>query len=315
VVSTPLSAGDIVGRAFRIFRQNILFIGKILLLPTVFLCLGRIGVLVGCSYGAKFLNNPGAGILWFGIAFLGGIVFCFGAFMMWIRQLAIIRFLTGFAPSYEEAQRLVKGRIYSLIALTITTFMVSLVSTVVWAVLMAISVPALKSQGLLPILASFGLATGILGLIISLVFICMVNYLVTTALALENKDLGVLIGECFTLTLHSFFRSIVFFVLSLTSVMVVAYPMSLPMLLLIGAFMLVQGAATGNPETALPMYMQVLNSVWETAINMVIGPIYYLSYALYYSDLCMRQHGIDLIERLDGVEAAEGAGRLHSHGS
>ncbi len=284
-------------------------------MPTIFLCLGRIGILVGCTYGVKFLNNPGSGILWFGLAFLGAIIFCTGAIMVWIRQLALIRFLTGFAPSYQEAQTLVKGRIYSLIVLTITTFMVTLVSVVVWMVIMAISLPALKGQGLLPVIASLGLATGIIGLTLSLVFICMVNYLATTALALEKKDLGTLIGECFTLTLHSFLRSIVFFVLSLTSVMVVAYPMSLPMLLLMGGFMLVQGAASGNAEQVLPMYIQVLNSVWETAINMIIGPVYYLAYALYYCDLCMRQHGLDLIDRLDDVEAAETAGRLHSHGS
>jgi hypothetical protein len=42
---------------------------------------------------------------------------------------------------------------------------------------------------------------------------------------------------------------------------------------------------------------------------MIIGPIYYLAYALYYCDLRMRQEGLDLIERLDDVEETQALGK------
>lgn len=313
-VSTPLSTGDIVGRSFRIFRQNILMIGKILVLPTILICLGRIGVLVGGTYGVKFMSNPAAGLGWFAAGGIGAIIFLSGAVMLWIRELAVIRFLTGFSASYEEARVFVKGRIFSLITLSLVSFMALMAAFGVWAIVMVISLPPLKSQGLLPIIGSFGLATGILGLIFSVIFISLIGNLVSVALALEKRELGALIGEGFSLTLRSFFRSVLFLIITVTSVMLVALPMSLPMTLLIGGYMIIQGAATGTPGTEVPMPIQVLNAVWETAVNMIIGPIYYLAYALYYCDLRMRQEGLDLIERLDDVEAADSSGRLTSHG-
>jgi hypothetical protein len=121
-------------------------------------------------------------------------------------------------------------------------------------------------------------------------------------------------AEGFFLTLHSFFRSFAFLIVNSTLVTLVVYPLLLPMILIMGGYMIIRGAASGVPETSLPMYLQVFNSVWETAINMIIGPIYYLAFTLYYCDLRMRREGLDLIERLDDMEEAENPKRLSSYG-
>jgi hypothetical protein len=316
VASTPLSTGDIVGRSFRIFRQNILLIGKSLLLPTIIICLGRISVLVGISYSVKFVSNPGAGLLWIVLAIVGGTVVLVGAAMLWIKQLVLVRYLTGFDPNFQDAQEFVKGRLWSLVALFIATTAAAIGVLIFWSVVMVPSFLALKGQDFWPVVGSFGLAISILGLIFSVIFISLVYNLVSIALALDKGELGNLIGEGFNLTARSFFRSSFFLIMTITSVTLVAYPLSLPMILLIGGYFIAQGAALGttSPEAAMPMFIQVFNSVWETGVNMIIGPIYYLAYALYYRDLRMRQEGLDLIERLDDVEKADNSGRLSRHG-
>jgi hypothetical protein len=314
VVSTPLSIGDIVGRAFRIFRQHLLLIGKTLALPTIFLALGRIAVLVGASFGVKYMNNPAAGALWFCLAGAGAFTM-FGAMInFWIRQMALVRFLCGYSPSYEDARLFLKDKIYSLIALSISSFMASLGAAILWMIVLFVSMPGLKAQGLMPVISSVGLAIGILGMAASLIMISIVTQLVMTALALEKGELGPMIAKSFSLTMHAFARSIVFLVVTVASIMLLAYPLSLPASLLVFGHMMVSGALTGAPEPNVPMWIQVFNSVWETIVNMVIGPVYYLSYGLFYTDLCVRQEGVDLIERLDEVEAEDQAKRLSSSG-
>jgi len=316
-VSTPMSTGDIVGRSFRIFRQNILLIGKILVLPTILMCLGRVGVVVGSTYGFKLMSEPANGVIWFILAALGGTVLIAGALILWLRSLALVRYLTGFSTSYQDAEPFVVSRIWSLIGLGLASGAASMVVLIIWGVLMALSIPSLKAHGLVPIIGSFGLATSLLGLTTSLIFLSLVYNLVGTAVALEPKDrdLGSLIGEGLTLTFKSFWRSLGFLLVTVTSVSVVAYPMTLPMVILIAGYMIMQGVA-GNvtAEPTLPMYIQVINAVWETVVNMLISPIYYLAYALYYCDLRMRQHGVDLIERIDAVAEEDASGKLSSHG-
>jgi hypothetical protein len=315
VATSPLSTGDIVGRCFRIFRQNLPLICKSLLLPTIILCLGRIALLVGVSFGVKYVNNVGAGLSWILLACAGGLVALVGLLFLWVKQLVLVRYLTGIDDTFQEAQAFVRGRILSLILLCILTFLASTFMIAAWAVVMVLAFPPLQGQGFWPVLGSFGMAAGIFGLIFSAIFVSLVYNLSSIGLTLEKGDLGDLIGEGFGLTVRSFWRSIGFLFMTTTAVTLVAYPLSLPMILFIAGYMVVQGAALGSsPESALPMSLQVFNSVWETAVNMIIGPIYYLAYALYYRDLRMRQEGLDLVERLKQVDQQAEAGRLGSHG-
>jgi len=315
VATSPLSTGDIVGRSFRIFRQNLLLICKSLLLPTIIICLGRISVLVGVSYGAKFVNNLSSGIAWITLAAVGSVVAIVGLAMLWIKQLVLVRYLTGIDDTFEQAQNFVKGRILSLILLFIVALLATVFAMLLWAVVMVLSFPPLQGQGLSPVFGSLGMAVGIFGLLFSAIFISLVYNLVGIGLTLEKGDLGDLIGEGFALTVRSFWRSIGFLTMTSASVAVVAYPLSLPMIMIMIGFLVVQGAALGsNPDAALPVWLQVVNSVWETAVNMVIGPIYYLAYALYYRDLRMRQEGLDIVERLNEVDKADNSGRLSTHG-
>ncbi|MBS1991426.1 MAG: hypothetical protein JSS86_01650 [Cyanobacteria bacterium SZAS LIN-2] len=312
-----MSTGDIVGRSFRIFRQNILLIGKILVLPTILMCLGRIALVVGSTYGVKLVNEASHGIAWFSLSAAGFIVLLAGALLLWLRSLAIIRYLTGFSASYQEAEPIVNSRFWTLVALGIATFMAAVFVMIGWGIVGGFSIPSLKGQGFMPIFGSFGLATALLGLVTSLIFLGLVNNLVGIAIAVEpaQRDLSELISEGFSLTIRSFWRSLWFLIVTWVAVTLVAYPMTLPMVFLIIGYFIAHGTAVGAAtEPTLPMYIQVINAVWETVVNMLISPIFYLAYSFYYCDLRIRQEGLDLIQRIDDVEDAEAAGKLSSHG-
>ena len=49
--------------------------------------------------------------------------------------------------------------------------------------------------------------------------------------------------------------------------------------------------------------MQIVSQVWEQLVSMIVTPISFTCFGLYYCDLRMRQEGLDLIERVQVMQA------------
>ncbi len=303
-ITTPLSIGDIIGRAFRIFRVNIALIAQVLILPTVLLCVGRIGFILGLTYFTK--GHPPVEAMWtWGLAGLAGLVILIiGAFVLYLRQLSLVRLFTGFAPTFAEAQQFVKGRGWSMVGLGLAYFAAIMALTLVFSIAIAVCLPlfAFKSAGIIAgtIGTIFCLSAGLA----SLTYVGIVAHMTMSSMAIESDDLGTLISHSSALTARAFFRSTVFLFVTAVSVSLLAYPLSVPLVIVIIINSVTQGIIAGGPHAAgdLPIYIQVISQVWEQIINMIVGPILFICYGLYYCDLRMRQEGLDLIERVNGLE-------------
>jgi len=304
-ISRPLSIGDIIGRAFRIFRVNILLIAQALILPTVLLCIGRIGFVLGLTYFIKGKAQPEVMITWGAAGLAGLIILLIGGFVLYIRQLSLVRLFTGFAPSFSEAYQFVKGRIWAIFGLGLAYLAAIIASAIVWSIVMALSLPLFAIKGMVGAVAGMMfLLLAVSGGIFTIIYIAIVAHMTMSSMAIESDDLGTLITHSGALTARAFFRSFIFLIVTALSVSLIAYPLSLPLVVIIMANSLSQGIMAGGVHGAseVPIYIQVISQVWEQLISMVVGPITFICYGLYYCDLRMRQEGLDLIERVDSLE-------------
>lgn len=301
----PLSIGDIIGRAFRIFRINLKLIAQVLLLPTVLLCAGRIAFIIGLTRLSKGAADIASLPIWGLVALAGGILLLFGGFVLYLRLIALVRVFTGFAPGYIEAYQYAKTRLGSLIGLTLALFAATILCILIFAIAVGVTMMLFAGKGVF-------LAAGVLLLTISIctgfvtiLFVSVVGHISLSSIAIEKDDLGTLISHSLALSSRSFFRSILFYFLTTSAVALMAYPLSLPMIIVLVGHSVSQGIASGTHHSAseLPIYMQIVSQVWEQLISMIVAPISFTCFGLYYCDLRMRQEGLDLIERVELMQA------------
>ncbi|MDQ5933629.1 MAG: hypothetical protein QG574_927 [Cyanobacteriota bacterium erpe_2018_sw_21hr_WHONDRS-SW48-000092_B_bin.40] len=303
--SRPLSVGDIIGRGFRIFRINLKLIAQVLLFPTILLCAGRIGFIIGLTHLSKGAANIAALPTWGLVALAGGLLLLIGGFVLYLRLLALVRVFTGFAPNYIEANKYAKTRLGALIGLTLAAFAASILVMLMFAVAIGISVALFAGKGVFLVAGVIGLTISICSGLLTLLFVSVVGHMALSSIAIEKDDLGTLISHALALSSRSFFRSILFYFLAASAVALLAYPLSLPLIIILVGHSVSQGIATGTHHSAteLPIYMQIVSQVWEQLVSMIVTPISFTCFGLYYCDLRMRQEGLDLIERVDVMQA------------
>ena len=301
----PLSIGDIVGRSFRIFRINIKLIAQVLVLPTVLLCAGRIGFILGLTHLSK--GNAAVDSLptWGGLCLGGFVLLIIGGFILYVRQMALVRVFTGFSSQFPEALKFTGKRLGGLLGLSLAAFAASIMIILVLAVAIGLCVALFAGKGLF-------LAAGIVGLIvastvgfIALLFMSVVVHMCLSSMAIDQDDLGTVISHSIALSSRSFVRSILFYLLTTSAVALMAYPLSIPLVGIIIGYSVSQGIMTGTHHSTseLPIYLQIISQIWEQLISMVVAPISFTCFGLYYCDLRMRQEGLDLVKRVEVMQA------------
>ncbi|MBP6745290.1 hypothetical protein KA344_08640 [bacterium] len=306
----PLSIGDIVGRSFRIFRINLKLIAQVLLLPTILLCVGRIGFILGLTHWSK--DGAGAATVftlspvWSLVTLAGGLLLLIGGFVLYLRQIALVRVFTGFAPNFVEANKFANTRLGSLIGLSLAAFAVAILVMLTFAVAIGLSIALFAAKGLYIAAGTVGLIFAVSSGFLALLFVSVVSHMSLSSMAIEKDDLGTLISHSLSLSSRSFFRSIVFYLLTTSAIALLAYPLSLPLIVILIGYSVSQGIISGTHNSAaeLPMYLQIVSQVWEQLVSMIVTPISFTCFGLYYCDLRMRQEGLDLIERVEVMQAA-----------
>ncbi|MFA6212471.1 MAG: hypothetical protein WCT03_01720 [Candidatus Obscuribacterales bacterium] len=306
ITNRPLSLGDIVGRSFRIFRLNIKLIAQVLLLPTILLCVGRIGFILGLTHLSKGASGFDSLPIWGSLALGGLILLLVGGFILYLRLIALVRVFTGFATNYIEANKFAGKRLWALVGLTLAAFAASILVILMLAVAIGLCVALFAAKGIYLVAGAVGMVIAIVFGFFLLLFMSVVGHMCLSSMAIEEDDLGSLISHSIALSSRSFFRSILFYLLTTTSVALLAYPLSLPLIVIIVGYSISQGIITGSHHSSsdLPVYLQIISQVWEQLISMIVTPISFTCFGLYYCDLRMRQEGLDLVERVELMQAA-----------
>jgi hypothetical protein len=297
----PQSVGDLVGRAFRIFRRHVPLFFKVLLAPTIIATVGSLGIQWVANYGVTAKGSYLFAAIGAGVISL--LVLAAGKWLLTLRQLAIVRMTTGYAADYETAAKFVNQRKWSVLGIFCLAVVGLFASTVGWVILMAlIAVLARGSTGAIALLV-IGEILCTAGLVLSIGLIFMVNYMILCVVACEDVNIGTAVSRGYNLILGDFWRSWSFAMLLLTAVSSLLYPLSLPLLFLTFGDAVQQHITTDLDNYTLPVYVMVINQVWESLVNMMIWPVAFMAYGLYYYDLRIRQEGLDISRTLDELES------------
>jgi hypothetical protein len=104
--------------------------------------------------------------------------------------------------------------------------------------------------------------------------------------------------------MNDFGRSFAFGLLLFIAITAISYPLTLPVVVLSLVDMFQQGLSSETivESYRMPFYLMVVGQVWESLVNMLLWPVIFMAYGLFYYDLRLRQEGLDLTMRLDALQ-------------
>jgi hypothetical protein len=153
--------------------------------------------------------------------------------------------------------------------------------------------------------SAVGIFVSLIGLLATVVLFWLIGLVCVSLASCEERTVPAVIGRGFSLTFHDFGRTLLFGLILVTTVSMLSYPLSLPAVLLSLFEFFRQGMNTEaltEPMKAVPLYVLILTQAWESIVNMLLWPVTYLAFGLFYYDLRMRQEGVDVLQKLELLE-------------
>ena len=300
--SNPQTVGDIIGRAFRVFRQNVPLLLREQILPCTVMAVGHVIIQFAATYGLK--NPKDVGLLLMGLSgFMVGMVISVGGlWLLTVRQFAFVRLANGLAQDYRQALKFAFAKKWTIIGLFLLSYFFCVGMVVVWGAEIILS--AVLGAKLMPV-AIGGILFGFLGLLVSIGLLSVYYLLMTAALACEEQRWTTLMARVFHLLVHDIWRALGFAILLSLIISIFSWTLSLPVVAL-AIFELFRSGFPANhmdPSAAMPFYCLVLSQFWQAIINMFLVPISFMSAGLFYRDLKVRQEGLDVEHNLNQLIA------------
>jgi hypothetical protein len=304
----PQSVGDLVGRAFRIFRQGIPLYLKTLTGPTVLSAAGGLGIQWFAVYGiSAFDNGPSSQAVFYLGAFLCSLILLLVArWVLTVRQLAYLRLASGFATDYDSAHQHVKQRQWRIMAI----FFLSVAASVLILLLALVGfflTQLLPKTGLAAMLISIGSMVSILLLFFAAYYcVWLITPIALAVLSCEKISLGSTISRSLNLVLADPWRNATFCLLLCICIGLLSYPLCLPLIGIEAADRFSKDLLTaGQDSYKLPLYLMIISGVWESLVYMLLWPVVFVAYGLFYYDLRLRQEGLDISRNLDSLSLGQ----------
>lgn len=295
-IKTTQSVGDLIGRAIRVYRLNVVEWAKVLIWPTVFTTLGRAMVSAGAAGVGKEMSMQGIAMLLLMLAGVG--ITLVARWILIVRALGFVRLATGFGPDLSASLAYTKKRMWSILGILILTSSVAMAVATLWLLEIVASV---FLYNITAIPAIIGIIAGVIGMLLSIIFVCIAMYIALCAVACEEGSITTLISKAFAMSSKVVFRTMGAGFMIWLTVFIIATPLWLPLWMVLGLDMVRLGpeSFTGN---SVPFHWNLLLSVWESLIDMVCAPVLYLCYGFFYYDLRLRSEGVDLVQNLDALK-------------
>ncbi|MFN8552674.1 MAG: hypothetical protein U0103_14480 [Candidatus Obscuribacterales bacterium] len=301
--ANPQSVGDIIGRSFRLFRQNAPLLLREQITPCTIMAVGHIIIQFAATYGLK--NPKDFGLILMGVAGfgIGMVISVIGFWFLTLKQFAFVRLANGLSVDYREALKFSMNKKWTIVGLFILSYFFCLGIFVVWGAELIFSV--VLGAKIIPI-AVIGATIGLLGMTVSIGLLSIYYLLMTSALACENERWTLLLGRVFHLLAHDVWRAFGFGILLSIIITILSWTLSLPIVALATIELLRSGFPANHmdPAQALPFYCLVLSQFWQAIINMFLVPISFMSAGLFYRDLKVRQEGLDVEYKLSQLIAS-----------
>lgn len=290
------SVGDLVGRAFQIYRANIAGWFKFLLYPTIFVLVAR--VLFQVSSSGVLASKASAGsktfmVLLFGIASLVALA---ARWFLYLRQLAIVRVVNGLSAELVDAMKVVSKRQGALLAVGFLVAFLIIGVSIACGLAVIVSAFLFRKGSPLAFVPIIMVYASLFSWLVSIGFVYTAAFLVSCAAVCEKIPISQVIAKGLSLSLRAFPRTLLGGFLITTAITILGPSLYLPVIIFcaLDAFRLGYDASGGN----LPLHWQILWSAWESIVDMVIWPVCFIFYGLYYADMKVRQEGQDMADEL-----------------
>lgn len=297
LILTPQTTGDLVGRAIRVYRANLRQWAPMLLWPTICILVGRVTYQASAALIQQTKMAFPATLL----VFVGFIIIVIGKWFLLQKILAFVRLANGFAETLPDAIAYMRRRKFAIVGMFGLGVVVFLAICMLWT--LEIIAGGVLSKAI-PVLAALAMLFGFLGFFVSVVFMVIAFLLSLSVLACEDGSPTTILSRGFSLSSKRFLRTIGCGLFTALTINLLAIPLWLPISVL-GSL---DAIRLGGHIPGLPLYWQVLISMWETLIELVTGPILFLAYGFYYYDLRLRYEGVDMLDSLETIKLRQ---RLH----
>ena len=305
----PQSIGDLVGQAFRVFRQNALFVFRCLLFPSLLSALGSLGLRWCTSYSLNSQDLMPAILPLVSIALSSLLLLLWAQWTLALRNLCFVRMATGYSPTYESSYAYVRRKRWTVLAFYLLYWIVPTALAFLWAVELFASAWLLGAGTLFGTVALIGailgLVGGLFGLAASLGLTSLATLIVFGVLACEDRPLLEILGRAIGLAIRDFWRGNAFLLLVLTALTAVFIALSLP-LIVTSALEVYQGGTLAEATSQTPPWIMAFEEFWMAVVNIVLWPVLWVAGGLYYYDLRLRQEGLDIDRQIEGLEVKLG---------
>ena len=304
----PQGLCDIIGLAFRIWRKNLALIFRALIVPTILLSVSATALQLCLTYGTSGSNDFSRVMTYVGVGIAAFFLYLFSLFFLSVRQLAIVRLFTGFAPNWEKANSYCMKKLPWIAGL-------ALISILIWSVIIGIFFCLIGLSTYFTSTGSVGAFFGIVGLVIAffacIITVClmaMFSFMGLAVLACEDTTFFGVIGQSIHWTWRYLGRVLCFGFMFYVIFTVVTIPVSLPVAVASIADVFIQQSAKAiaagtASEHKLSLGVMIFVQVWEAICGLLLRPVTVLCFGLFYLDLRQRSDGLDLFRRLKDLKA------------
>lgn len=278
-------------------------------MPSIVITVGHILIQASATFGFRDVHAYRAMLAGFGGMMVGFLISTVGFWLLMIKQIAFIRLASSFSPTYEDAIKWAETKKWTIIGLFLLFYAFVIAIIVAWGIELTVSALLVNK---LPAMGIPGLLVGCLGLVVSAFILSFYYMLIIAALSTETESWNVVISRSFSLMIKDLPRVYGFGVLLSVIVLVLSWTLTLPIVILtmVEVFRTGIGSGAAAPKIAalnMPLYLMVISQLWQTVINMVLMPIVFITYGLFYRDLRVRQEGLDIVQgvQLLGANGSE----------
>lgn len=296
----PSSVGDIIGSAIRVCRAHVPFLISILLGPTLVEIVGQLLLMTSGKLGLGLdkgfnLNEAMATIA---LSLVGFVITCGADLFLTVRQFAFVRLALGYDATYKSALAAMMKRKWHILSMGVLYYTLVGLWVGFWLVFATVTVAGFGGMD-----ATLIVLIGLLELVMAIfslyaMFIPMPVILAT--IACEQLPLKQALDRGFNLAFTNKQRSMGFLTLMCVSYLIFYLVLTGPIQGLYIFEYVRHAIETGkvDHDAPTPLYLETLNCMYYSIINMFVIPICNVSAALFYRDIVMREEGADLIEQV-----------------
>ena len=316
----PLGLCDLIGLAFRIWRANLKLIFRTLLLPTILLFAAS-GFAQWCiSSGIRNNSDLPTILSSLGLGALSAVVFLIAMTWLSLRELALVRLFTGFAPDWASAVAFARKRMWWIVGLFLISALLSSVIMGIWICAIVLSAVLAKAlgNGVVPaVIGSVGMIAGMAGLFVSVGLLILVGMMGFSVLACEETTFFGVVGQAFRWTFKHFGRVLGFGCMFYVVFSAVSMPVSLPVVGASVADMIFHqirtGTAAGAGDYRMSLPVMIFSQGWEGICSLLLRPVTAICFGLLYLDLRLRVDGLDMSRKLQELKLLGAESGIQGH--